>query len=129
MTLGKAWFTRYLGTATTMIGRRSRWHQAPGAASWRTSARLPSTRRLSIALPGNDDLAGRAGAVRTSGRFTGNGRDLRLRDRAAHRAPDRGWVAPGLRPGSPSRARAPRFVSEGGINTTGLTGDRKLTIG
>ena len=98
MQLGKAWFTRYLGTATTTIAPIT-LAPSPWRGKLRTFARLPSTRRLSIALPGNDHLAG-AGRARAHERaLHRQRRDLRRRDRPADRAPDRRLVAPGRSPG------------------------------
>ena len=69
-TLGLQWFQRYLVGASPLIAQvalaPNPWRGKP-----RTYKSLPPTRRLSIALPGTDRLAGAGRALRTSGRFTG----------------------------------------------------------
>ena len=127
MQLGKAWFTRYLGTATTTIAPIT-LAPSPWRGKLRTFARLPSTRRLSIALPGNDHLAGAGRAVRTSGRFTGNAETFGAATVQLTARLTGGWSRLVAVLAAEPRKGSEIVVSEGGINTTGLTGNRKLTI-
>jgi predicted acyl esterase len=125
--LGRKWFTRYLvGTPASI---------APFALApspWRGKAKtykgLPPTRRLTISLPGTDRLSGAGRAVRESGAFTGRAETfgsatVRVRVRLSG-----GWS----RLVAVLTAQKPKgkeiVVSEGGINTTGLKGRRRLTI-
>ena len=123
MKLGKAWFTRYLGTATTTIAPIT-LAPSPWRGKVRTFATLPATRRLSIALPGNDHLAGAGRAVRTSGRFAGKAETFGAATVQADRAADGGWSRLVAVLAAEPRKGSEIVVSEGGINTTGLTGKR-----
>jgi pimeloyl-ACP methyl ester carboxylesterase len=125
--LGLKWFTRYLvGTpvAIAAVGLSpSPWH---GQA--RSFTKLPATRALSINLPGNDHLAGAGRAARTTGRFTGaaetfGSATLRLTARLTG-----GWSRLVAVLAAEPRKGSEIVVSEGGINTSGLTGKRKLAI-
>ena len=125
--LGKAWFTRYLGAATTTIAPIT-LAPSPWRGKVRTFAKLPATRRLSIDLPGNDHLAGAGRALRTSGRFTGKAETFGAATVQLTARLTGGWsrLVAVLTAEPPKGSEV--VVSEGGINTTGLTGKRKLTI-
>ena len=125
--LGKAWFTRYLGAATTTIAPIT-LAPSPWRGKLRTFSKLPPTRRLSIALPGNDHLAGAGRALRTSGRFTGKAETFGAATVQLTARLTGGWsrLVAVLTAEPPKGSEV--VVSEGGINTTGLTGKRKLTI-
>jgi len=125
--LGKAWFTRYLGAATTTIAPIT-LAPSPWRGKLRTFSKLPPTRRLSIVLPGNDHLAGAGRALRTSGRFTGKAETFGAATVQLTARLTGGWsrLVAVLTAEPPKGSEV--VVSEGGINTTGLTGKRKLTI-
>ena len=128
MTLGKAWFTRYLGTATTTIAPIT-LAPSPWRGKLSTFATLPATRRLSIALPGNDHLAGAGRAVRASGRFTGKAETFGSATVQLTARLTGGWSRLVAVLTAEPRKGTVTVVSEGGINTAGLKGPRKLTIG
>jgi fermentation-respiration switch protein FrsA (DUF1100 family) len=125
--LGLKWFTRYLiGTpaAIAAVGLSP----SPWRGKARSFTKLPATRALSISLPGNDHLAGAGRATRTSGRFTGaaetfGSATLRLTARLTG-----GWSRLVAVLAAEPRNGSEIIVSEGGINTTGLKGTRKLAI-
>ena len=126
MALGRAWFTRYLlGGAA----RLAPFYLAP--SPWRgklgTYTKLPATRQLRVSLPGNDRLSGAGRALRTSGPFTGRAETFGSPSVRVTARLTGGWsrlvaVLTFSRKGSET------IVSEGGVNTTGLTGTRTLTI-
>ena len=127
MGLGKAWFSRYLGTATTTIAPIT-LAPSPWRGKVRTFAKLPATRRLSISLPGNDHLVGAGRAVRISGRFSGKAETFGPASVQVTARLTGGWsrlVA--VLAAEPCKG-SEIVLSEGGVNTTGLTGKRKLTI-
>jgi predicted acyl esterase len=125
--LGLTWFSRYLlGTPATVPP------VALAPSPWRgkakTYTKLPATRRLTIALPGSDQLAGAGRALRESGRFTGRAETF---GSAAVRVSVRlsgGWSRVVAVLTAQKRRGKEVVVSEGGINTTGLKGKRRLTI-
>jgi predicted acyl esterase len=125
--LGRAWFSRYLLGQTPAIPLVS---LAP--SPWRKKARafskLPATRKLSVALPGNDSLAGAGRALRSSGRFTGRAETFGSGSVQVTARLTGGWSRLVAVLVSRTRAGKVTVVSEGGINTTGLTGKRRLTI-
>jgi predicted acyl esterase len=125
--LGRTWFSRYLlGTPATVP--QVALAPSPWRGKAKTYTKLPATRRLTIALPGSDRLAGAGRALRESGRFTGRAETF---GSAAVRLSVRlsgGWsrlVA--VLTAQKGRGKEV-VVSEGGINTTGLKGKRRLTI-
>jgi predicted acyl esterase len=126
MTLGLAWFNRYLNAGTTPIAAftlaPSPWRGKP-----RTYSKLPATRLLTVPLPGNDRLAGTGRAQRTSGPFTGSAETFGAAKVQLTVKLGGGWsrlvaVLTARRNGSDT------IISEGGVNTTGLKGTRRLTI-
>jgi predicted acyl esterase len=125
--LGKAWFSRYLGTATTTIAPIT-LAPSPWRGKVRTFAKLPATRRLSISLPGNDHLAGAGRAVRIGGRFTGKAETFGPATVQLTARLTGGWSRLVAVLAAEPRQGSEIVVSEGGVNTTGLTGKRKLTI-
>jgi fermentation-respiration switch protein FrsA (DUF1100 family) len=125
--LGLKWFTRYLvGTpaAIAAVGLAP----SPWRGKAQSFTKLPATRMLSIDLPGNDHLAGAGRASRTSGRFTGKAETfgsatVRLTARLTG-----GWSRLVAVLAAEPRTGSEIVVSEGGINTTGLKGTRRLAI-
>lgn len=125
--LGLQWFSRYLLGASPSIApvalAPSPWRGRP-----RTYRSFPATRRLSIALPGTDRLAGAGRALRTSGRFTGRAETfgsatVRVSARLAG-----GWSRLVAVLTAQPRRGAEVIVSEGGVNTAGRSGAQRLRI-
>jgi fermentation-respiration switch protein FrsA (DUF1100 family) len=125
--LGAAWFKRYLGTGSATIApitlAPSPWH-----GKLRTFAKLPATRRLTVSLPGNDHLAGAGRAVRSSGLFTGTAETFGTPTVQVTARLTGGWSRLVAVLTAEPRKGSQIVVSEGGINTAGLTGMRKLSI-
>ena len=124
---GYAWFTRYLvGTPVTIAPVTL----APNPFHNRlfTYKALPATRRLSIPLPGNDRLVGAGRAVRTSGRFTGLAETFGSATVQVTARLSGGWSRLVAVLTAQPRTGAEVVVSEGGINTTGLSGTHRLAI-
>jgi fermentation-respiration switch protein FrsA (DUF1100 family) len=126
-TLGLQWFQRYLVGASPSIAQvalaPNPWRGKP-----RTYKSLPPTRRLSIALPGTDRLAGAGRALRTSGRFTGRAETFGSATVRVTVKLSGGWsrlVA--VLTAQPRKGREV-VVTEGGVNTAGLAGTRRLAI-
>jgi fermentation-respiration switch protein FrsA (DUF1100 family) len=125
--LGRTWFSRYLvGTPATVPP------VALAPSPWRgkakTYTKLPATRRLTIALPGSDRLAGAGRALRESGRFTGRAETFGSATVRVGVRLSGGWsrLVAVL---TAQKGRGKQVVvSEGGINTTGLKGNRRLAI-
>ena len=127
VSLGLRWFTRYL------IGTPTGFAQVSLAPSpWRGKlhaySSLPPTRGLTVRLGGTDSVTGTGRAQRTSGPLTGRVElfgppQVKLTARLGG-----GWS----RVVAVLTAKPPRkpevVLSEGGVNTTGLSGTRKLTI-
>jgi predicted acyl esterase len=125
--LGRTWFTRYLiGTAASIapVGLAP----SPWRGKARTYAKLPATRRLRIALPGNDRLAGAGRALRTSGRFTGRAETFGAATVQVTVRLSGGWSRLVVVLTAQRRRGAEVVVSEGGVNTASLRGTRRLTI-
>jgi fermentation-respiration switch protein FrsA (DUF1100 family) len=125
--LGLHWFQRYLVGASPSIAQvalaPNPWRGKP-----RTYKALPPTRRLSIALPGTDRLAGAGRALRASGRFTGRAETFGPATVRVTAKLSGGWsrlVA--VLTAQPRKGREV-VVTEGGVNTAGLTGTRRLAI-
>jgi len=125
--LGLAWFTRYLGGAPTTIAPIS-LAPSPWRGKLRSFTKLPATRRLTIGLPGNDHLAGAGRAQRTSGRFTGNAETFGSATVQLTARLTGGWSRLVAVLTAEPRKGSVTVVSEGGVNTAGLKGTRKLTI-
>jgi fermentation-respiration switch protein FrsA (DUF1100 family) len=125
--LGASWFKRYLGTGSATIApitlAPSPWH-----GKLRTFAKLPATRRLTVSLPGNDHLAGAGRAVRSSGLFTGTAETFGTPTVQVTARLTGGWSRLVAVLTAEPRKGSQIVVSEGGINTAGLTGMRKLSI-
>jgi predicted acyl esterase len=125
--LGKHWFSRWLLGGAASIAPVSLapnpWHGK--ARAYRT---LPATRRLSIALPGNDRLAGAGRALRTSGPFTGRAETFGSATVRVTARLSGGWSRVVAVLTAQRGRRAETVVTEGGVNTTGLSGTRELTI-
>jgi predicted acyl esterase len=88
---------------------------------------LPATRQLRLSLPGNDRLSGAGRVARTTGPFTGAAETFGSASVQVTVRLTGGWsrlvaVLAANRGGSET------IVSEGGLNTTGVTGNRRLTI-
>lgn len=124
--LGKAWFARYLiGTPATIPAVTLA--PSPFRKKLNSFKTLPATRPLRISLPGNDRLSGSGRALRTSGPFTGRAETFGSGTVRVDARLTGGWsrlvaVLTFRSKGSDT------IVSEGGVNTTGLTGRRTLTI-
>jgi fermentation-respiration switch protein FrsA (DUF1100 family) len=125
--LGLKWFTRYLGGVPTTIAPIS-LAPSPWRGRLQSFAKLPATRRLSIALPGNDHLAGAGRGLRMSGRFSGNAETFGSASVQLTARLTGGWSRLVAVLTAQPRKGSEIVVSEGGINTTGLKGTRKLTI-
>ena len=125
--LGLAWFDRYLGGTSTTIAPIS-LAPSPWRGKLRSFTKLPATRRLTIALPGNDHLAGAGRAQRTSGRFTGNAETFGSATVQLTARLTGGWSRLVAVLTAEPRKGSVTVVSEGGINTAGLKGTRKLAI-
>ncbi len=125
--LGLKWFTRYL------IGTPSNFAPVSLAPSpWRgkvhTYATLPATRWLTVRLGGTDSLTGAGRALRTSGPLT-----ARLETFGSPQVQVTAQLAGGWSRVVAVLTAKPRrgdeiVISEGGVNTTGLSGKKRLTI-
>jgi fermentation-respiration switch protein FrsA (DUF1100 family) len=125
--LGKAWFSRYLlGTAASIaqVGLAPN----PWRGKLSTYRKLPATRRLTIALPGNDRLSGAGRALRTSGLFTGRAETFGSGTVQVSVRLSGGWSRLVAVLTAKPRRGSVVVVSEGGINTAGLSGKRRLAI-
>jgi predicted acyl esterase len=125
--LGLKWFTRYLvGTpaAIAQVGLAP----SPWRGKARTYAKLPATRRLAVALPGTDRLAGAGRALRTSGRFTGRAETFGSASVQVTARLSGGWSRLVAVLTAQPRKGSEIVVSAGGVTTAGLSGKRKLTI-
>jgi esterase/lipase len=125
--LGLAWFTRYLIGTPISIGAFT-LAPSPFHNKVNTYKKLPATRLLRIPLPGHDRLAGAGRALRTSGPFTGRAETFGAATVQLTARLTGGWsrVVAVL---TSQKGNGPEtVVSEGGINTAGLKGRKKLTI-
>jgi predicted acyl esterase len=127
ISLGRKWFTRYLvGTPAAIAPvalAPSPWRGKP-----KTYKQLPATRRLTIALPGTDRLSGAGRALRESGRFTGRAETFGSATVRVSVRLTGGWSRLVAVLTAQKRTGKEVVVSEGGINTTGLKGKRRLSI-
>ena len=125
--LGRAWFLRYLVGTPAAVAPVA-LAPSPWRGKLRTYRKLPSTGRLAIPLPGIDAVAGAGRALRESGPFTARAETFGSATVQVSVRLSGGWsrlVA--VLTAQPRRGKEV-VVSEGGINTTGLRGRRKLTI-
>jgi pimeloyl-ACP methyl ester carboxylesterase len=126
--LGLKWFTRYLigtpaGFAPVSLA------PSPWRGKLRTYSALPATRRLTVGLGGSDSLAGAGRALRASGPLTARVETFGSPQVKVTAQLSGGWsrlVA--VLTAQPRRGKE-IVISEGGVNTTGLSGKRRLTIG
>jgi fermentation-respiration switch protein FrsA (DUF1100 family) len=125
--LGLAWFTRYLGGASTTIAPIN-LAPSPWRGKLRSFAKLPATRRLTIDLPGNDHVSGAGRGQRSSGRFTGNAETFGSATVQLTARLTGGWSRLVAVLTAEPRKGSEIVVSEGGVNTAGLKGTRRLTI-
>jgi predicted acyl esterase len=125
--LGLKWFSRYLLGASATIAPVT-LAPSPWRGKVRTFAKLPATRRLTVALPGNDRLAGAGRAQRTSGRFTGRAETFGSASVRVTVRLSGGWSRVVAVLTEQPRKGSQVIVSEGGVNTAGRSGKRKLTI-
>ncbi|HSB38386.1 MAG TPA: alpha/beta fold hydrolase [Gaiellaceae bacterium] len=126
--LGLAWFTRYLAGASTTTIAPVTLAPSPFRRTVRTYGKLPATRRLSLALPGTDRLAGAGRALRASGRFTGRAETFGSAGVRVMARLTGGWPRLVAVLTAQPRRGPEVVVSEGGVNTTGLSGTRQLAI-
>jgi fermentation-respiration switch protein FrsA (DUF1100 family) len=125
--LGRRWFTRYLvGTPAALA--QVALAPSPWRGKVKTYKRLPATRRLSIALPGTDRLAGAGRALRESGPFTGRAETFGSGTVRVTVRLSGGWSRLVAVLTAQPRKGKEVVVSEGGVNTTGLKGKRRLAI-
>jgi predicted acyl esterase len=127
VSLGLRWFTRYL------IGTPAGFAQVSLAPSpWRGKLRayssLPATRGLTVRLGGTDSVTGTGRAQRTSGPLASSVElfgppQVKLTARLRG-----GWSRVVAVLTAKPRRKPEIVLSEGGVNTTGLSGQRKLTI-
>ena len=126
-TLGRQWFQRYLVGATPSIAQvalaPNPWRGKP-----RTYKSLPPTRRLSIALPGTDRLAGAGRALRSSGQFTGRAETFGSATVRVTVKLSGGWSRVVAVLTAQPRKGKEVVVTEGGVNTAGLSGTRRLAV-
>jgi fermentation-respiration switch protein FrsA (DUF1100 family) len=125
--LGLAWFERYLGGMPATIAPVS-LAPSPWRGKVRSFTKLPATRRLSIGLPGNDHVAGAGRALRTSGPFTGKAETFGSATVKLTARLTGGWSRLVAVLTAQPRKGSEIVVSEGGVNTSGLKGTRKLVI-
>ena len=126
--LGLKWFTRYL------IGTPANFAPVSLAPSpWRGKLRsystLPATRRLTIGLGGSDSLSGPGRALRTSGPLTAPVETFGSPQVKVAVQLSGGWSRLVAVLTAQPRRGAELVISQGGVNTTGLSGKRQLTIG
>jgi predicted acyl esterase len=125
--LGLKWFSRYLLGVSATIAPVT-LAPSPWRGKVRTSTKLPATRRLTVALPGSDRLAGAGRAQRTSGRFTGRAETFGSASVRVATRLSGGWSRLVAVLTAQPRKGSEVIVSEGGVNTSGLSGKRTLTI-
>ena len=126
--LGLKWFTRYLiGTPASFAPVSLA--PSPWRGKLRTYATLPATRRLTIQLGGTDSLTGAGRALRTSGPLTARVETFGSPQVQVTAQLSGGWSrVVAVLTAKPQRG-AELVISEGGVNTTGLTGKHQLMIG
>ena len=127
ISLGKAWFSRYLLGLPASIAQVA-LAPSPWRGKTRTYSTLPAIRRLSVALPGNDRLSGSGRALRVSGRFTSRAETFGSASVRVTAQLSGGWSRLVAVLAAQRRNGREIVVSEGGVNTSGLSGRRRLTI-
>jgi predicted acyl esterase len=127
MALGRTWFSRYLLGAAAAVPPVA-LAPNPWRGKFRSYAKLPPTRRLTIPLPGGDRLSGAGRALRTSGRFTGLAETFGSASVQVTVQLAGGWSRLVAVLTAQPRRGSEVVVSEGGVNTAGLKGKRRLTI-
>ena len=126
--LGLKWFTRYLiGTPANFAPVSLA--PSPWRGKLRTYSTLPATRPLTIQLGGSDSLSGPGRALRASGPLTAPVETFGSPQVKVTVQLSGGWSRLVAVLTAQPRRGAEIVVSEGGINTTGLSGKRQLTIG
>jgi len=125
--LGKRWFSRHLLGLSATIAQVG-LAPSPWRGKLRTYARLPATRRLTVSLPGADRLTGAGRALRTSGRFTGRAETFGSPTVQVTARLAGGWSRIVAVLTAQPRKGSEVVISEGGINTAGMSGKRRLTI-
>ena len=126
--LGLKWFTRYLiGTPANFAPVSLA--PSPWRGKLRTYSALPVTRRLTIGLGGSDSLSGPGRALRTSGPLTAPVETFGSPQVQVTVQLSGGWSRLVAVLTAQPRRGAEIVISEGGVNTTGLSGKRQLTIG
>ena len=126
--LGLKWFTRYLiGTPANFAPVSLA--PSPWRGKLRTYSTLPATRPLTIQLGGSDSLSGPGRALRTTGPLTAPVETFGSPQVKVTVQLSGGWSRLVAVLTAQPRRGAEIVVSEGGINTTGLSGKRQLTIG
>ena len=128
VSLGLKWFTRYLVGTPASFAPVS-LAPSPWRGKLRTYSSLPATRRLTIALGGSDSLAGPGRALRTSGPVTARVETFGSPQVQVTARLSGGWSRLVAVLTAQPRRGAEIVISEGGVNTTGLSGERRLTIG
>jgi hypothetical protein len=126
--LGLKWFTRYLiGTPANFAPVSVA--PSPWRGKLRTYSALPATRRLTIGLGGSDSLSGRGRVLRTSGPVTAPVETFGSPQVQVTAQLSGGWSRLVAVLTAQPRRGVEIVISEGGVNTTGLSGKRRLTIG
>jgi predicted acyl esterase len=126
--LGLKWFTRYLiGTPANFAPVSLA--PSPWRGKLRTYSTLPATRRLTIGLGGSDSLSGHGRALRTSGPLSAPVETFGSPQVQVTVQLSGGWSRLVAVLTAQPRRGAEIVISEGGVNTTGLSGKRQLAIG
>jgi len=126
--LGLKWFTRYLiGTPANFAPVSLA--PSPWRGKLRTYSTLPATRPLTIQLGGSDSLSGPGRALRASGPLTAPVETFGSPQVKVTVHLSGGWSRLVAVLTAQPRRGAEIVISEGGVNTTGLSGKRQLTIG
>jgi len=126
--LGLKWFTRYLiGTPANFAPVSLA--PSPWRGKLRTYSTLPATRPLTIQLGGSDSLSGPGRALRTTGPLTAPVETFGSPQVKVTVQLSGGWSRLVAVLTAQPRRGAEFVISEGGVNTTGLSGKRQLTIG
>jgi predicted acyl esterase len=125
--LGLAWFSRYL-IGTPVAIPPVTLASNPWRGKLAKYSTLPGTRRLTIPLPGSDRLAGAGRAQRTSGRFTAPAETFGSATVHVTVRLSGGWSRVVAVLTTEPRRRPEVVVSEGGVNTAGVKGARRLAI-
>jgi predicted acyl esterase len=127
ISLGRRWFSRYLLDMPTTVASVA-LAPSPWRGKLHTYARLPATRALRIDLPGTDRLAGAGRALRTSGPLTNKVETFGAAQVRVNARLTGGWSRVVAVLTAQRRRGRELVISEGGVNTAGLTGRRRLTI-